>query len=50
MINLATYNIWNSEVGMPLRKQYLVDEIKKVRDELPVLKNKREDLYEVIKK
>jgi predicted amidohydrolase len=27
-----------------------LDEIKKVRDELPLLKNKREDLYEVIEK
>ena len=27
-----------------------LDEIKKVREELPLLKNKREDLYEVIKK
>lgn len=34
MINLATYNIWNSEIGLPLRKQYLVDEIKKVSPDI----------------
>ena len=27
-----------------------LDEIKKVRDEIPVLKNKRNDLYEIIEK
>ena len=27
-----------------------LDEIKRIREELPLLKNKREDLYEIIEK
>lgn len=45
MINLATYNIWNSEVGMPLRKQYLVDEIKRVSPDILCLQEVKNHSY-----
>jgi len=49
-------NPWGEVIAQAGEKEEIIyceidfDEIKKVRDELPVLKNKREDLYEVIKK
>ena len=27
MVRIATYNIWNSEEGMPQRENYIIDEI-----------------------
>lgn len=30
-MKIATYNIWNSENGMPYRSKYIVDEIKKIK-------------------
>lgn len=30
-MKIATYNIWNSENGMPYRSKYIVDEIAKIR-------------------
>lgn len=47
---------WGEIIAEASEKENLIlceidlDEIKKVREELPLLKNKREDLYEVIKK
>ena len=49
-------NPWGEVILQSSEKEELIiceidlDEIKKVREELPVLKNKREDLYEVIQK
>ena len=31
-MKIATYNIWNSENGMPHRSKYIVDEIKDIPD------------------
>lgn len=47
---------WGKVIAQACEKEEIIfceidlDEIKKVREELPLLKNKREDLYEVIKK
>ena len=49
-------NPWGEIIAEAGQKEEVIfceidlDEIKKVREELPLLKNKREDLYEVIKK
>ena len=49
-------NPWGEIIAEADQKEEIIyceidlDEIKKVREELPLLKNKREDLYEVIKK
>ena len=49
-------NPWGEVITQANEKEEIIycevdlDEIKKVRDELPILKNKREDLYEVIQK
>ena len=28
---IATYNVWDSDVGMPMRTQHLIDEIVEVK-------------------
>ena len=49
-------NPWGEVIAQAGQKEELIiseinlDEIKKIREELPLLKNKREDLYEVIRK
>ncbi|MBQ7927637.1 MAG: carbon-nitrogen hydrolase family protein [Methanobrevibacter sp.] len=49
-------NPWGEIISEAGQKEEVIfceinlDEIKKVREELPLLKNKREDLYEIIKK
>lgn len=49
-------NPWGEVMAQASQKEEMIfceidlDEIKKVREELPLLKNKREDLYEVIEK
>lgn len=49
-------NPWGEIIAEAGEKEEIIygeidlDEIKKIREELPLLKNKREDLYEVIKK
>ena len=49
-------NPWGEIIAQANEKESLIvseidlDEIKKVREELPLLKNKRKDLYEVVKK
>lgn len=49
-------NPWGDVVSKASTEEDLIiceielDEIKKIREELPLLKNKREDLYEIIKK
>jgi len=49
-------NLWGEIIAEADQEEEIVyceidlDEIKKVREELPLLKNKREDLYEVLKK
>lgn len=53
--SIAT-NPWGEVIAEADEKEEIIyceidlDEIKKIREELPLLKNKREDLYEVIKK
>ncbi|WP_298522666.1 carbon-nitrogen hydrolase family protein [uncultured Methanobrevibacter sp.] len=54
--NSIIANPWGEVIAQAGEKEELIiseinlDEIKKIREELPLLKNKREDLYEVIKK
>ena len=36
-MKIATYNIWNSETGMPYRSQYIISEIKKVAADIVCL-------------
>jgi len=49
-------NPWGEIIAEASEKEEIIygeidlDEIKKIREELPLLKNKREDLYEIIKK
>ena len=49
-------NPWGEIIAEASEKETLIladidlDEIKKIREELPLLKNKREDLYEIIRK
>ena len=49
-------NPWGDIIAEASEKESLIiseidlSEIKKIREELPLLKNKREDLYEIIKK
>ena len=49
-------NPWGEIIAEASEKEELIiqeidlDEIKKIREELPLLKNKREDLYEIIEK
>ena len=49
-------NPWGEVIAQASEKESLIiseidlSEIKKVREELPLLKNKRDDLYEVIQK
>lgn len=49
-------NPWGEVIAEAGKKEEIIfaeidlDEIKKIREELPLLKNKREDLYEVVKK
>lgn len=33
-ICLATYNIWNSSEGMPVREKYIIDEIRKINSDV----------------
>ena len=33
-MKIATYNIWNSENGMPYRSKYILDEIQKVKADI----------------
>ena len=33
-MKIATYNIWNSENGMPYRGEYIVDEIAKINADI----------------
>ena len=30
-MRIATYNVWNSERGMPVREKYLINEIRNVK-------------------
>jgi predicted amidohydrolase len=49
-------NPWGEIIAEADEKEEIIygeidlDEIKKIREELPLLKNKREDLYEIIRK
>ena len=48
-IRIATFNIWNSDRGMPRRGEQIIEEIKKVNADLICLQEVREDFYNKIK-
>lgn len=48
-MKIATFNIWNSDRGMPRRLQQIIDEIKKVDADLVCLQEVREEIYNKIK-
>ena len=33
-MNIATYNVWNSDRGMPNRKKYIIDEIMNIKADI----------------
>ncbi len=47
-MKIATYNIWNSHRGMPLRKQQIIDEIKMVNADIFCLQEVNEEAYKKI--
>ncbi len=48
-MRIATFNIWNSDRGMPWRVQQVIGEIKKVDADVICLQEVKEDIYEKIK-
>jgi len=47
-IRIATFNIWNSDRGMPRRGEQIIDEIKKVNADIFCLQEVREEIYNKI--
>lgn len=41
-MRVATYNVWNSEKGMPQREQYVIDEIVKINADIVCLQEVRD--------
>ena len=44
-MKFATYNIWNSERGMPLREQQIINEIKTINSDIICLQEVKEEVY-----
>jgi endonuclease/exonuclease/phosphatase family metal-dependent hydrolase len=44
-LKIATFNIWNSDVGMPLREKQIINEIKSVNSDLICLQEVRIEVY-----
>jgi len=48
-MKIATYNIWNSDRGMPAREQLIVDEINDVDADVICLQEVKEEAYKMLK-
>ena len=44
-MKIATFNIWNSDRGMPSREQQIIDEIKTVNADIICLQEVKEEIY-----
>lgn len=44
-MKIATFNIWNSDRGMPLREQQIINEIKSVNSDVICLQEVKEEVY-----
>lgn len=44
-MKIATYNIWNSDRGMPMREKQITEELKKVNAEIFCLQEVKEEVY-----
>ncbi len=47
-MKIATFNIWNSDRGMPLRKQQIINEIKSVNSDIICLQEVKKEVYNKI--
>lgn len=48
-MRIATFNIWNSDRGMPLREQQIINEIKTVNSDVICLQEVKEEAYNNLK-
>lgn len=47
-MKVATYNIWNSDRGMPLREQQIIDEIKALNADIICLQEVKEETFNTL--